>query len=58
MAVLIADKIDLKLRKMTRDSQGHIIWIKGSIHQKEITILSACISKAGPQNTLSKKLQN
>lgn len=58
MAILIADKIDLKLRKMTRDSLEHIIQIKGSIHQKEITILSACIFKAGPQNTLRKILQN
>lgn len=49
-------KIGVKVRKMTRDNQGYIIWIKGSIRQEDITILSACTPKTEPQITLSKKI--
>ena len=38
VAILISDKIDLKLRKITRDKEGHYIMIKGSIQEKVITI--------------------
>ena len=31
VAILISNKIDLKLRKITRDKEGHYIMIKGSI---------------------------
>ena len=39
VAILIADKIDLKIKKMTRDKEGHYIMIKGSIQEEDITIL-------------------
>lgn len=56
MTIVIADKIDLKIRKMTRDSQRCIIGIKGSTHQEDITIVSACTLKR-TQNTSSKNLK-
>ena len=31
VAILISDKINLKIRKITRDKEGHYIKIKGSI---------------------------
>ena len=38
VAVLISDKIDLKIKKITTDKEGHYIMIKGSIQEEDITI--------------------
>lgn len=54
MALIMAYKIDLKIRNMTNDNQGHIWWIKGSVDQKDKAILSSCTSKTEPQNNLNK----
>ena len=40
IAILISDKIDLKIKKMTRDKEQHYIMIKESIQEEEITIVS------------------
>ena len=34
IAILISDQIDLKIKKITRDKEGHYIMIKGSIQRK------------------------
>ena len=39
VAILISDKIDLKIKKIARDKEGHYIMIKGSI-QEDITIVN------------------
>ena len=40
VAILISDKIDLKIKKITRDKEGHYIMIKGPIQEEGITVLS------------------
>ena len=40
VAILISEKIELKIEKITRDKEGHYIMIKGSIQEEVITIVS------------------
>ena len=41
VAILILDKIDLKIKKITRDKEGHYVTIKGSIQEEDITIVKS-----------------
>ena len=50
VAILISDKIDLKIKNITRDKEGHYIMIKGSIPEEDITIVNICApNKRAPQ---------
>ena len=44
VAILISDKIDLKVNKITRDKEGHYVMIKGSIQEEDITIVNIYVS--------------
>ena len=40
VAILISGKINLKIKKITRDKEGHHIMIKGSIQEEDIAIIN------------------
>ena len=40
VAILMSDKIDLKIKKITRDKEGHYTMIRGSIQEEDITIVN------------------
>ena len=39
-AILLSEKIDLKIQNIIRDKEGHYIMIKGSFQEEDITIVN------------------
>ena len=58
----MSDKIDLKLKNISRDKEGHYIMIKGSIQEEDLTIINIYAPNIGaPQHirqTLTHKRRN
>jgi len=50
VAILISDKIDLKIKKITRDKEGHYMMIKGSIQEEDITVVNTYAPNIGKAN--------
>ena len=40
VAILISDKINFKIKTITRDKEGHYIMIKGAIQEEDIRIVN------------------
>ena len=47
VAIFISDKIDLKIKQIPRDKQGHYTMIKGSIQEEDKTIVNIYASNMG-----------
>ena len=45
--ILISDKIDLKIKKITRDKEGHYIMIEGSIEEEDLTVVNIYAANIG-----------
>ena len=53
---LISDKIDLKIKKITTDKEGHCIIIKGSIQEEDITIVNIYVPNIGAPHYIRQTL--
>ena len=40
VAILISEKIELKIKNITRDKEGRYIMVKGSVQEEDITIVN------------------
>ena len=40
VAILISDKIDFKMKVIKKDKEGHLLMVKGSIQEEDITIIN------------------
>ena len=47
VAIFISDKIDLKIKKITRDKEGHYIMTQGSIQEEDMTIVNTYAPSIG-----------
>ena len=56
VAILISDKIDLKIKKITRNKEGHYIMIKGSIQEEDITIVKIYAPNIGAPQYIKQTL--
>ena len=49
VAILMSEKINLKMKNITRDKEGHYIMIKGSIQEDIIIVMIYTSSIGTPQ---------
>ena len=58
IAILISDKLDFKLKAVTRDEEGHYIIITGSIRQEELIIINVYAPNTGAPKYIKQLLTN
>ena len=58
VAIFISDKIDLRIKKITRDKEVHYIMIKESIQEEDITIVNIYASNIGAPKYIRQTLTN
>ena len=56
VVILILEKIDLKIKKITRDKEGDYIMIKGSIQEDDITIVNIYAPNIGAHQYIRQTL--
>ena len=57
VAIFISDKINLKIKSITRGKEGHYIMIKGSIQVEDIAILNVYVAYIGARQYIRQTLQ-
>ena len=55
VAILISDNLDLRVKDITRDNEGHFIILKGEIQQEEITLVDIYALNMGVPKYMKKK---
>ena len=58
VAILISDKTDLKIKKITRDKEGHYLVIKGSIQEEDITVVNIYAPNIGAPQYIRQTLKD
>ena len=58
VSILISDKIDLKIKMITRDKEGHYIMIKGSIQEEDRTIINIYAPNIGATQYMRQTLKD
>ena len=58
VAILISDKIDLKIKKITRDKEGHYLMIKKSIQEEDVTIVNIYAPNIGAPQYIRQTLKD
>ena len=56
VAILISDKIDFKMKAIKKDKEGHYLMVKGSIQEKDITIVNIYAPNVGAPRYLQQIL--
>ena len=56
VAILLSDKIDFKIKTVTRDKEGSYIMIKGSIQGEDIRIINIYVPHIGAPQYLRQLL--
>jgi hypothetical protein len=52
--MLISDKLDFRIKLLKRDNDDHFILIKGTINQKEMSILNTYVPNIETHTTFKK----
>ena len=56
VAIIISDKIDFKIKNVTRDKEGYYIMIKGSTQEEDITIINIYAPNIGARQYIRQML--
>ena len=56
VAILVSDKIDFKIKTVTKDKEGHYVMIKGSIQEEDTTIINVHAPNIGAPQYISQML--
>ena len=56
MTILISDKMEFKIKNVTKDKEGHYIIIKGIIQEKDMTTVNIYVPTIGAHQYIRQTL--